>query len=87
MKRHVGVPNKKFNKFPLVFRGVDSYLPRFTSPHGQNVVDSRGAINQSESEILNSRNTIFVNGKAAMTSLPNHEYTSGRTKDTLRSQV
>jgi hypothetical protein len=32
-----------FNTFPLVFRGVDSYLPQFTSSHGQNVVDSRGA--------------------------------------------
>ena len=31
------------NKFPLVCRGVDSYVPRFTSSHGQNVVDSRGA--------------------------------------------
>ena len=27
----------------MVFRGVDSYSPRFTSSHGQNVVDSRGA--------------------------------------------
>jgi hypothetical protein len=25
------------NIFPLVFRGVNSYLPRFTSSHGQNV--------------------------------------------------
>jgi hypothetical protein len=25
----------KKNRFPLVFRGVDSYLPRFTSSHGQ----------------------------------------------------
>jgi hypothetical protein len=33
----------KINKFPLVFRSVDSYLPRFTSSHGQNFVDSRGA--------------------------------------------
>ena len=33
----------KFNKFPLVCRGVDSYLPRFTLSHGQNIVDSRGA--------------------------------------------
>ena len=31
------------NRFPPVFGGVDSYLPRFTSSHGQNVVDSRGA--------------------------------------------
>jgi hypothetical protein len=35
--------NTLFSKFPLVFRGVDSYLPRFTSSHGQNFVDSRGA--------------------------------------------
>ena len=27
----------------MVFCGVDSYLPRFTSSHGQNIVDSRGA--------------------------------------------
>jgi hypothetical protein len=33
----------KINKFPVVFRGVDPYLPLFTSSHGQNVVDSRGA--------------------------------------------
>ena len=33
----------QFNKFTMVFRGVDPYLPRFTSSHGQNVVDSRGA--------------------------------------------
>ena len=32
-----------FNKFTLVCRCVDSYLPRFTSSHGQNVEDSRGA--------------------------------------------
>ena len=31
------------NRFPLVYCGVDSYLPLFTSSHGQNVVDSRGA--------------------------------------------
>jgi hypothetical protein len=30
-------------ELPLVFRGVESYLPQFTSSHGQNVVDSRGA--------------------------------------------
>ena len=33
------------NKFTMVCRCVDSYLPRFTSSHGQNVVDSRGAAN------------------------------------------
>ena len=30
----------------MVCRGVDSYLPQFTSSHGQNVVDSRGAADQ-----------------------------------------
>ena len=29
--------NIRLNKFTMVFRGVDSYLPRFTSSHGQNV--------------------------------------------------
>ena len=30
------------NKFPLVFRSVASYFPRFSSSSRQNVVDSRG---------------------------------------------
>ena len=33
----------QINKLTMVFRRVDSYLPRFTSSHGQNLVDSRGA--------------------------------------------
>jgi hypothetical protein len=31
------------NKFPLVFRGVDSYLQRFTSSHGQNLLLTHSA--------------------------------------------
>ena len=31
-----------FNKFPLVFRGMVSYFPRFSSSSRQNVVNSRG---------------------------------------------
>ena len=33
-----------FNKLTMVCRCVDSYLPRFTSSHGQNVVDSQSAV-------------------------------------------
>ena len=31
------------NKLTMVFHGLDSYLPRFTSSHGQECFDSRGA--------------------------------------------
>ena len=34
----------RFDEFTVVCRCVDSYLPRFMSSHGQNVVDSRGAV-------------------------------------------
>ena len=36
--------NILFNKLTMVYRDVDSYLPRFTSSHRQNVVDPRGAV-------------------------------------------
>ena len=32
----------KMNKFTVVFRGVDSYFPRFTSTHGQENDDVNG---------------------------------------------
>ena len=52
------------NKFTMVCRCVDSYLPRFTSSHGQNVVDSLGATHISAEcichNIVCTRRTAFA---------------------------
>ena len=40
------------NKYTMVCRCVDSYLPRFTSSHGQNAVDSWGAAEWGINEFL-----------------------------------